>query len=279
MDNTSDVIPQLPQAACGTRKLCGVQMLITLGIASFCALYLIAMPAFAQSTTQSVPENAKAKSYGDGWECNIGYRLRGDACTAVIVPENAYETNRTYGPGWNCHHGFRESDDATCVAVVVPEGGFLDPSGERWDCLRGFLKVGNTCQEVILPDNAYLSETSYRSAWECDRGFEVSGDLCVAIVVPANAYLNTSNYGQPWTCERGFFEQGDLCAAVLIPDHAYFDDSTYGKGWQCERGYAASDTRCDAINIPTNAHLDRSGNSWECNKNFKESKSLCVLDN
>ena len=60
------------------------------------ALLVFALPAFGQS----MPENASAKSYGEGWVCNVGYRLvNNDACAAVTAPENAFETNRTYGPG------------------------------------------------------------------------------------------------------------------------------------------------------------------------------------
>jgi hypothetical protein len=32
-----------------------------------------------------------------------------------------------------------------------------------------------------------------------------------------------------------------------------------------------------AIVIPDNAHLDRSGNGWECDRNFQETKDQCVL--
>ncbi len=254
-------------------------MIAALIVLPICALLLFSTPAYAQSTSQPVPENASAKSYGDGWECNIGYRLSGDLCTAVTVPENAYPTNRTYGPGWDCHYGFRISDKTTCVAVIVPDGGFLDPSGDRWHCSRGFLKIDDRCQEIVVPANAYLVATSYGSAWECKRGFEALDDLCVAIVVPANAYLNSLGYGRPWTCERGYFAQDGLCAPVVIPEHAYFDDATYGTGWKCERGYAASGVSCEIIDLPANAHLGRSGNRWNCNKNFKLSRGLCILDN
>lgn len=252
---------------------------MALFMGSTIAVILLALPAFSQTATQSMPENASAKSYGDGWECDIGFRLNGDACIAVVVPQNAYDTNRSYGSGWECLYGFRKTDDAACVAVDVPEGGYLDPSGERWRCLRGYIKVDDTCQEVMVPENAYLVDVASGSAWTCERGFEATGDQCIPIAVPANAYLNGSRYGQPWTCERGFFEQAGLCEAVVIPENAYFDDTTYGEEWTCERGYAAAGQTCEVITLPENAHLDRSGNRWECNKNFQKSKGQCVLKN
>ena len=269
----------LPQSSCGTRVMADMQGMMWLLILAVCALLSVAPPLHAQTALQPIPENASPQSYGDGWECDIGYRLNAGNCSAVIVPKNAYETNRTYGRGWECFHGFRVEGDADCVAVAVPEGGFLEPSGERWHCLRGFIKLDDTCQEINLPANAYLADTSYGLPWVCERGFEAVDDACVAIAVPANAYLNTSSYGQPWTCERGFFEQDGSCAAVMVPENAYFDDATYGNGWKCERGYAASGQTCEAIDIPENAHLDRSGNRWECNRNFRKSKGLCLLNN
>jgi hypothetical protein len=30
--------------------------------------------------------------------------------------------------------------------------------------------------------------------------------------------------------------------------------------------------------LPANAHLDRSGNRWECDRNFQRSKNLCILN-
>ena len=158
----------------------------------------LALPAFGQTADQPMPENASAKSYGDGWECNIGFRLNENTCIAVVAPQNAYDTNRSYGSGWECLHGFRKTDDVECVAVKVPEGGFLDPSGERWQCLRGYFKVDDTCQEIVLPANAYLADASYGPAWTCERGFEANEDQFTAIAVPANAYLNGSGYGHPW---------------------------------------------------------------------------------
>ncbi len=253
--------------------------IIALFVGPILAVILLLTPAFSQTGSQPMPENASTKSYGDGWECDIGFRLNEKACVAVIVPQNAYDTNRSYGSGWECLHGFRITDETECVAVEVPEGGYLDTSGERWRCLRGYIKVDDTCQEIVLPANAYLADASYGSSWTCERGFQATGDLCTVIAIPANAYLNGSGYGRPWTCERGFFEQAGLCEAVAIPANAYFDDASYGSGWKCDRGYAASAETCEFINVPENAHLDRSGNRWECNKNFQKSKGLCVLNN
>lgn len=119
-----------------------------------------------------MPANAQPRSFGGGWECLRSYRRDGDECTAVIVPENAYATNRTYGNGWECSHGFLQVGDATCLEVVVPDGGYLDPSGRSWSCLREFNEVGDLCLEIILPENAYLVNNSYGSAWRCDRGYE-----------------------------------------------------------------------------------------------------------
>jgi len=160
--------PRAPQSVCRTAPLQDTRALWIVFLAPFVGLLLLALPAFAQP----MPENARASSYGDGWECNIGYRLDGDICAAVVVPENAYETNRSHGAGWECHHGFRKVDGTACVAVVVPAGGFLDASGERWHCLRGVFKQGGGCQESGVPENGYLLDGVSGAAWEGARGEE-----------------------------------------------------------------------------------------------------------
>ena len=247
----------------------------------FFVLMLLAIPGYSQSTSLAVPENASAKKYGGGWECNLGFRQNDGVCTAIVVPENAYPTNRSYGRGWECYHGFRTKDKAECSLVDVPEGGYLGPSGERWRCLRGYVKVDDTCQEIVLPTNSYLADSSFSdtATWTCNRGFEAVGNQCIAIAVPDNGYLNGAGYGQRWSCERGYIESAGLCQAVVIPENAYFDDSPSGNGWACDRGYANVDQSCQAIELPENAHLDRAGNRWKCNKNFRKSKGQCVLTN
>ncbi|MSO80622.1 MAG: hypothetical protein EXQ97_03060 [Alphaproteobacteria bacterium] len=60
---------------------------------------------------------------------------------AILVPANARATERSYGRGWECRYGFRQIEDA-CVAVKAPEHAFLDPSGDRWKCGRGFVQTG-----------------------------------------------------------------------------------------------------------------------------------------
>ncbi len=51
-----------------------------------------ASPSFAQAS--SAPDNAHARSYGDGWECDRTFRRDGAACVPVVVPANAH-LNRT----------------------------------------------------------------------------------------------------------------------------------------------------------------------------------------
>lgn len=250
---------------------------LALSVLLIVCLLTFTTQSLAQTPIASMPENAHLKKYGDGWECDLSFRISGDLCVAIAVPENAYPTNRAYGNGWNCHHGFVEAKNASCITVSVPAGGYLDQSGRGWDCLRGYTKIDDTCSQIALPAHAYLVDERYGPGWTCERGFTQTPDRCSAIIVPENAFLNTAGYGQPWSCERGFFETGGACEAVVIPANAYFDDASYGPGWKCERGFAATDDSCTAIALPKNAHLDRSGNRWECNLQFWRSKGLCVI--
>jgi len=266
----------LPAATSVSRQ---AEMALALFFGTLLALLVLAVPGIAQNTSQPIPENAGPKSFGVGWQCNVGFRLDGKICASIILPENAYATKRIYGSGWACQRGYRAVGEVSCAAVVVPDGGYLDASGERWRCLRGFFKSGNLCEEIVLPENAYLAESLDGSSWSCERGFERVGKACTAIAVPANAYLNGSSYGRTWTCDRRFVERSGACVAVLIPKNAFFDDATYGTGWRCERGFASDGQSCAAIEVPANAHLDRSGNRWNCDRNFQRSRGRCVLSN
>lgn len=64
-------------------------------------------PVFAQVGSVEVPENARAKEYGYGLECDLGYRAVNKVCIAVKLPKNAYMTNSSYGSGWKCGLAYR----------------------------------------------------------------------------------------------------------------------------------------------------------------------------
>jgi len=250
---------------------------LALFVLTIACLISVTTQSFAQSPNTLIPDNAHAKSYGEGWECDSSFRILADQCAEIVLPENAYLTNRTYGAGWECLHGFKEVEGTSCDVVFVPTNGYLDQSGSRWGCLRGFRKSGDVCGPIAVPDHAYLADDAYGADWTCDRGYEKSLEECIVIVVPENAYLNAASYGLPWSCERGYIEQGNTCEAIVVPVNAYLDDPSYGPGWKCERGYFAKDSTCSAIVLPENAHLDRSGNRWECDRNFRNSKGKCAL--
>jgi hypothetical protein len=84
-----------------------------LGVFEYALLYLavFALPAelaLAQEAKGVIPANATAKTYGNGWECDRGYRKIDSACVVVTLPENAYLTDSSYGSGWTCKHGYKK---------------------------------------------------------------------------------------------------------------------------------------------------------------------------
>ena len=60
-------------------------------------------------------------------------------------------------------------------------------------------------------------------------------NTCAEVVVPANGYL--SPFGNDWECERLYRKVDGACVAVVIPAHAFAEDGSYGRGWRCEQGY------------------------------------------
>ena len=137
--------------------------------------------ALAQDGVAEIPENAHAKSYGSGWECDHGYRASDEACVAVKVPENGYLAASAYGPGWQCDRGYRAVDEA-CVAIKVPENG-------------------------------YLADSGYGPGWQCDRGYQALDEACVAVKVPENAHIDL--FGDGWECNPPYRKKQDSCTPGL----------------------------------------------------------------
>lgn len=163
---------------------------------------------FAKDVSNDVPENATAKRYGDGWNCNQGYRESKGACAAVKVPANAYPTNKTYGQGWKCKRSFREVNN-TCNHIKVPENGYLDYSGIKVKCDRGYLLVNKNCEVIKVPANGYLEKSSYGPGWTCKRGYRADKGACIALKIPENAHIGFS--GKVWECNKPYIKKQNNC--------------------------------------------------------------------
>ena len=163
---------------------------------------------YAKGVSNGMPENASAKSYGDGWNCNIGYRENKGACTALKIPANAYPTNKTYGQGWECKRSYREINE-TCDYIKVPKNGYLDYSGIRVKCNRGYLMVKKTFEVINVPANGYLEESSYGPGWTCERGYRADKGACIALKIPENAHIGYS--GKVWECDKPYTKKQNNC--------------------------------------------------------------------
>ena len=159
---------------------------------------------------------------------------------------------------------------------TLPDNAYLTGSsyGDGWKCDRGYEKGLLRCVSVNVPVNGFLSDSSRGRAWECNRGYRPEGASCVAIRIPANGYLADTRYGKGWTCDRGYREAGDACLKMVLPDNAHL--SSNGTSWQCARGFARSGETCSAIQLPLNAFVDDGGNSWDCAPPFRRSSGSCV---
>lgn len=135
----------------------------------------LAFPALAQDGTGPVPENGSARSYGSGWECNLGYRVDGDDCLAIDIPEHAYATGQSYGSGWACRRGFEQVGRASCIPIEIPENAFLESAGYDWECDRGYRRGRTSCEAVDLPENAFLSGQVHRNRLDLRTRFRRGG--------------------------------------------------------------------------------------------------------
>jgi hypothetical protein len=120
---------------------------------------VVPITAHAQSPNSTIPDNARARSYGSGWECNRGFRETAERCVTVDVPANAY----------------------------------LSPEGTSWTCDRGFRAEGAKCVSVQVPAHGYAVDARYDKGWRCNRGYRIVGERCVQLEIPANAYATEAS--------------------------------------------------------------------------------------
>src|SRR5690242_18116316 len=72
------------------------------------------------------------------------------AAAGAAVPNNARASS--FGAGWDCIWGYHRVDDH-CETVKAPNNGYVDSSGRAWECNRGFLKTEQQCVKVNVPSN------------------------------------------------------------------------------------------------------------------------------
>jgi hypothetical protein len=59
---------------------------------------------------------------------------------------------------------------------VVPPNGYLDDSGDDWECERHFRKTRGSCIPLAVPENAHVAGSG--NDWSCDTGFRRQGEIC-----------------------------------------------------------------------------------------------------
>jgi hypothetical protein len=144
-------------------------------------VFMGGMSSLSLAQTGPVPANAHEKSYGGGWECNDGYRLDNGACLKIQIPDHAYAIQSSYGPGWECNYGYRESK-GQCAKIRVPANGFLDSSGERWECERVIERPATPAKRSTSPNTVIWST----------RPMAADGNANTGIVNPVIPALRSS---------------------------------------------------------------------------------------
>src|SRR5258708_22056174 len=106
------------------------------------------------------------------------------------------------------HDGSRSKEKSKQVRVNAQ----AKPYGTGWECKRGFRQDGVACIAIKLPENAYLSETSYVSGWECRSGYKPDRNSCVAVKVRTRIFL----------VRRTEEMIGNVSVAIERPEQAVF---------------------------------------------------------
>ena len=92
--------------------------------------------------SNAIPKNAKVNYFGNGWECEFGYRQSGNSCLAVELPKHA--KINYFGNGWECEFGYRQSGNS-CLAVELPQHAKINYFGNGWECEYGYRQSANSC--------------------------------------------------------------------------------------------------------------------------------------
>ena len=110
--------------------------------------------------------------------------------------------------------------------------------GEGWRCLSGYRQIENRCEAIQVPDNAYLSNSSFNFGWGVYSWIPLKkAGYALPLKVPQNAYIEASRYGKGWSCNQGFREISEECVAIIVPENGYLSQDIYDTGWKCDRGY------------------------------------------
>lgn len=108
-------------------------------------------PALAQTDRGAPPENAQARVYGPGWECDYGFARRGETCAAVVLPEHARSTDAAMA-------GNAYADFAATIALA----GLLSCPPEAI-CLRILAAVAGTATVAISSAQPIVSASLCRN--------------------------------------------------------------------------------------------------------------------
>ena len=124
-------------------------------------------------------KNGFLNERGDQWQCEPGFQIINQACAAIIPPQNGYLTMRSYDKGWACRHGYYENENK-CTKIDLPENAFLTRGAfaEGWKCERGYSRKQNSCQWIDIPENAHLGYSG--NTWDCVRPYNKIGNQCVS---------------------------------------------------------------------------------------------------
>ena len=137
------------------KRLQPLLMLLVLASGISCLLQLAAFivaPSSAVAASPAVPSDAtlpphaKWQSWGNGWECQRGYRKEDQRCIEIDVPPHAFLD--AIGHDWECERGYRR-EGGRCVPVQVPEHAHLAYSGHGWTCNDGYQRVDQACEPLL----------------------------------------------------------------------------------------------------------------------------------
>ena len=154
--------------------------------------------------------------------------MRIDSVSRYIAFNEVKQRPRTVAPTENsfglssCPRGYEPEGFPTesCNEIIIPTNAELDRTGNSWRCITRYIRRGDQCEFVVVPENAQLTPNLFTlpgsKGWACDRGFREVGDECERVFVPDNATLNPFSNG--YLCNTGFADVGNHCREMTYEE-------------------------------------------------------------
>jgi hypothetical protein len=156
-------------------------------------------------TAGANPPNSTAR--GITWQCNPGYSRVGYQCRPNNIISQPPKNAVGQGAHWYCKPGYRKVA-GQCIKAQDP------PANASVNAISSSTGLSEA-RRISEPLESLGAQESRRvTTWECDPGYERIGNQCQRLPTPPNAF----RVGTGWNCYKGYQRVEDQCQKIDTPN-------------------------------------------------------------